>query len=280
VLPSLLIMVREGFEAALVVALLLAYLRKIDRLDKARAVWAGVAAAAILASGAGIVLHLTVGGLGGVARLRTFALISLAAAAVLTWMVFWMRRESRAIRGVLERKVEDALHAERSTSAVALVAFVAILREGLEAALFLVAAATDARGTDVVVGAAAGIAIAAVLGVATYLGSRRLPMKLFFQVTGGVVIVFAAGLMARSVLFFQSAGDLGTLNAAVYDLTSHAWLTQSTEVGKFLAAMLGWDPRPSLEQVVAWAGYLVPVGGFFFFHGRAARPSPATAKTA
>jgi high-affinity iron transporter len=267
-IPSLLIMVREGFEASLIVALVFAYLRKIERLDVARTAWLGVAAAVAVSATVGIVLHLTVGGLTGAARLRSFAAISLLSAGVLTWMVFWMRRQARAIKGDLERRVDVALGAENVGSAIALVAFLAVLREGVEAALFLVAAATDSDGGQVVLGALLGIAIAAVLGVLVYAGGRRLPMRAFFQVTGLVVIVFAAGLLARSVLFLQASGDLGSVNDAVYDLTGQRWLTQSSEVGKFLAAMLGWDPRPSLEQVVVWLAYIVPVTVLFLGFGR------------
>jgi high-affinity iron transporter len=266
--PSLLIMVREGFEAALIVALVFAYLRRIGRLDMARATWIGIATAVALSIALGVVLHTTMGGLEGAGRMRAFAGISLVAAGVLTWMVFWMRKQSRAIKGDLEHKVDRALHATNTTTAMALVAFFAVLREGIEAALFLVAAATDSGGGDVVAGAVVGLAIAIVLGGLVYLGGRRLPMRAFFQVTGIVVIVFAAGLLARTVLFLQSAGDLGTWNNAVYNLTGTAWLTQDTEVGKFLAAMFGWDPRPSIEQVVVWAVYLFPVTYLFLRGGR------------
>jgi high-affinity iron transporter len=271
VVPSLLIMVREGFEAALIVALVFAYLRKLDRLDMARTTWFGVGAAAAVSVAVGVGLHATVGGLTGVARLRSFAAISLLAAGVLTWMVFWMRRQSRAIKGDLERRVDVALQAAHASSALAMVAFLAVLREGIEAALFLVAAATDGDGADVITGALLGIVIAAVLGGVVYAGGRRLPMRAFFQVTGMVVIVFAAGLLARSVLFLQSSGDLGSLNDAVYDLTRYRWLTQSSEVGKFLAAMLGWDPRPSVEQLVVWGTYVVPVAVTFVGGGQLRR---------
>src|SRR4051812_25697457 len=257
--PSLLIMVREGFEAALIVALVFAYLRKIGRLDMARATWLGVAAAVAVSVGVGVTLHLTVGGLEGVARMRAFAVISLVAASVLTWMVFWMRRQSRAIKGDLEHKVDAALTSGRAMGALTFVAFLAVLREGIEAALFIVAAATESDGWQVVLGAVIGIAIAAALALVVYAGSRRIPMRAFFQATGLVVIVFAAGLLARAVLFLQVSGDLGTVNGAVFDVTGAALLTQSTEFGKFLAAMFGWDPRPSIEQVLVWALYLVPV---------------------
>src|SRR5687768_5022599 len=130
-IPSLLIMVREGFEAALIVALVFAYLRRIGRLDMARATWLGIAAAIAVSVAVGLVVHLTVGSLEGRARLQAFAAISLVAAGVLTWMVFWMRRQSRAIKGELEHRVDDALQSGNVGRAVAAVAFFAVLREGI-----------------------------------------------------------------------------------------------------------------------------------------------------
>ena len=273
-IPSLLIMVREGFEAGLIVALVFAYLRKIGRLDMARATWLGVAAALAVSIAVGLTLHLTVGGLVGAARMRSFAAISLLAAGVLTWMVFWMRRQSRAIKGELEHKVDAAL-AQEGMSALALVAFLAVLREGIEAALFIVAAATGSDPWEVVLGAAIGLAIATVMALLVYFGGRRIPMRAFFQVTGIIVIVFAAGLLARTVLFLQASGDLGSMNDAVYNLTMYPLLTQSTEFGKFLAAMFGWDPRPSIEQVVVWLAYIVPVTVLFLWGGRRAAAEAA-----
>jgi high-affinity iron transporter len=278
-LPPLLIMVREGFEAALVVAIVFAALRRAGRLDLSAWVWSGVALATVLAAGIGVAVHLTTGELAGSARLRAFAAISIAAAGVLTWMVFWMRRQARAIKGELERQVDTAIASDRAGLAITAVAFLAVLREGIEAALFLIASATTAGGGQVVVGALIGIAIAVVLGVLVYLGGRRLPMRTFFRVTGVIVIVFAAGLLARTVLFLQAAGDMGTLNGAVYNLTQFHWLTQSSEVGRFLAAMLGWDPRPSIEQVVVWVAYIVPVL-YLFLRPERSRPTPAKAERA
>jgi high-affinity iron transporter len=276
-LPPLLIMVREGFEAALIVAIVFAYLRRSDRLDLAGPAWVGIAAAMAIAFGVGIAVHLTIGSLTGVDRLRTFAVISIAAVVVLTWMVFWMRRQSRAIKSDLERQVGSALRRGRVGLAVAAVAFLAVLREGVEAALFMVAAATSEDGAKVFAGALLGLSLAAVLGLLTYLGGRRLPLAGFFRATGIVLIVFAAGLLARTVLFLQADGDLGTLHDNLYDLTRYPILTQRSEIGRFLAAMIGWDPRPSLEQVVAWAAYL---GGVTVLFLRRPRPGRATSPAA
>lgn len=277
---ALVIMIREGFEAALVVAIVFAYLRRIGRSELSGSVWFGVALAAAVSLAVGIVVRLTVGQLDGAARLRAFAAISAVAVVVLTWMVFWMRRQSRLIKSDLEHRVDTALAADHVGRALAGVAFVAVLREGIEAALFLLAAATEDSGARVLLGGFLGLAIAATLAYAVYWGGRSMPMKAFFKVTGMVLIVFAAGLAARTVLFLQASGDLGSFNFnGVYDLRSVTWLTQRSEVGKFLAAMFGWDPRPSIEQVVAWAAYLLPVSWLFLRTGRtpaAASPAPAS----
>jgi high-affinity iron transporter len=274
-LPALLIMVREGFEAALVVAILYAYIRRIERTDLGRAVWAGVASAALIALTASIAIHIVLGRLEGDARLVSFGIVSLAAVGVLTWMVFWMRRQSRLIKNELQTKVDVALGTAHVGRAVAAVAFFAVLREGIEAGLFLVAATTADDGGRVAAGGAIGLAIAVALGYVVYAGGRRLPMQLFFRVTGIIIIVFAAGLMTRSVMFFQSADVLGTVADNIYDVRQYAWLTTSTEVGKFLSAMVGWDPRPSLEQVLAWALYLVPVTWLFLRPAGSPVPQPA-----
>ncbi|MDX6554225.1 MAG: high-affinity iron transporter [Miltoncostaeaceae bacterium] len=281
-LTALLVMVREGFEAALVVAILWAYLARIGRRDLSRAMWHGVAVASVLAIGGAVVIHLTLERLEGDARMRAFAAVSFAAAAVLTWMVFWMRKQSRAIRGDLERGIDAAIAGGDPRWAVMAVAFLAVLREGLEAALFMVAVATDASGARVAVGASVGLAIAIALGVLVAVGGRRLPMALFFKISGVVLIAFAAGLLSRGValLQFQGSDDLPTMWGSVYNLTSVHVLTVGSEVGKFLGAMLGWDPRPSLEQVLIWVGYFGLVGALFLRPHRIRRTAPAESAAA
>jgi high-affinity iron transporter len=262
---SLLITLREGFEAALVVAIVLAAVKRSDRPELARWVWYGSGAAALVAIVIGWLLHVTIDDLTGVARSRVFAVICFAAAGLLTWMIFWMRNHARSLKGELEGKALAALH--QSAFALGMVAFVAVAREGLETALFLISTTANSSSNDVLIGGLIGLTIAAGLGVLVYHGSRFLPLRRFFQVTGVLIILFAAGLVSRGVLFLQSAGDLGTFNNAVYDVTGQRWLTQSTQSGRFLAGIFGWDPRPSIEQVVVYLGYLVPALFFFFWDG-------------
>ncbi|MBL8776020.1 MAG: FTR1 family protein [Acidimicrobiales bacterium] len=276
---SMLVLIREGFEASLIVGIVFGYLRKIDRRDLDGPVWAGVGLAAAISVVFGVVLHNTVGSFEGDARLRAFAAISFLAAGVLTWMVFWMRRQSRAIKGELEHRVDAALASDRVKTGVLVVAFFAVLREGIETALFLIAAATSSTGWDVFIGGLIGLGIAIVLGYLVYSGSKVLPMKLFFNITGMIVIVFAAGLLAKGIMFLQATefDALDSLNWAVYDLTGVSWLTTQTQAGRFLAGLFGWDPRPSLEQVVVWVAYIIPVTYLFLRPDRpsAAAPAPA-----
>src|SRR5215217_542081 len=134
-LTALLIMLREGFEAALVVAIVYAYIRRINRPDLAGPMWQGIAAAAALSIGVGIVVHLTIENLTGQPRLLAFAAVSLLAVVVLTWMIFWMRRQAHRIRGELHDSVDQAIAGGDARFAVMTVAFLAVAREGLEAAL-------------------------------------------------------------------------------------------------------------------------------------------------
>ena len=269
---SLLITLREGFEAALVVAIVLAAVRRSERPEMARWVWYGTGAALVLAIVIGWIIHVTVEDLTGPARSRVFAIICFAAAGLLTWMIFWMRKHARSLKGELEGKTLQALH--ESAFALGMVAFVAVAREGLETALFLISTTANSSGSDVLIGALIGIALACGLGVLVYHGSKAISMKLFFQVTGVLIILFTAGLMSRGVLFLQSSGDLGTLNNGVYNLTGQRWLTQDTQTGRFLAGIFGWDPRPSIEQVVVYLAYLIPVLIMFFKKPRSSAPAP------
>lgn len=273
-LTAFFVMLREGFEAALIVAILYAYLRKVSRHDLIPSMWQGVAAAAALSVGAGVVIHLSIDGLEGEARLRAFAAISVFAVVVLTWMIFWMRKHARAIKGELQHVLDEAMsRSGRIRLAVTAAAFFAVLREGLEAALFMIATATTADGAAVLVGALIGLAVACGLGWAVVLGGKKMPMRQFFQVTGVALILFAGGLLARTVMFLQTSGDLPIAWNNVYDLTSVKLLTVETEFGRFLGAMLGWDPRPSIEQVVAYVGYVGVVTWLFLRNPKLAAPA-------
>lgn len=258
---SFLITLREGFEAALIVAIVLAFVKRSDRPDMARSVWAGTLGAVALAVAVGLVVRATIEDLTGDVRARTFAAISFSAAALLTWMIFWMRTHARHLKKELEGKAGGALR-ENSARALALVAFTAVVREGLETALFLLSTSTSDSGSDVLIGAVLGLAVAGVLGVIVYQGAHLFNMRRFFQITGVLIIMLAAGLLAKGVLFLQ-----GNTVDVVYNVTGVDWLTGDSEVGKFLAGIFGWDPAPSLLQFVVYVGFLLPALAFFFWDG-------------
>src|SRR6476469_5170368 len=168
-------MLREGFEAALVIAILYAYLRRTGRSELLGPMWAGVAAAALVSIGAGVLIHVTVDGLTGEARLYAFAVISLFAVAVLTWMIFWMRGHAWRLSKDLRSEMDEAItRRDHVRIGVVVAAFVAVLREGLEASLFLVAVATGSSGVQVLVGGLVGLAVAMVAGWMVVVGGRWL----------------------------------------------------------------------------------------------------------
>jgi high-affinity iron transporter len=141
-----------------------------------------------------------------------------------------------------------------------MVAFLAVAREGLETALFLISTTTSDSGGNVLLGAIIGLVIACGLGVLVYQGSSRIDMRRFFQITGVLIIMFAAGLVSKGIAFLQ-----GQTERVVYNVTGISWLTGDHQLGKFLAGIFGWDPAPSILQFVGYWGFLIPALVFFFW---------------
>lgn len=262
---AFIITLREGLEMALIVAIVLAYLHKIGRDSDARSVWLGTLVAAGVAAAAGALIFAIVGELEGKAEEIVEGAVALAAAGVLTWMVFWMRRQARHIKGELHRRVDEAL-ASGSTLALAGIAFFAILREGLETALFLLGSSVgNDSSLEQFIGGVIGLVIAAAIGYLFYRGSDRVNLRSFFTITGGLILLFAAGLLAKGVHEFQEAGVIGTMNEHVWNLEHVGWLNPSTSrLAEFLQGLFGWNPAPSLEMIVVYVAYLIPVGSTFF----------------
>lgn len=277
---SFIIMLREGLEMALIVALLLAYLHRTGK-PGTRAVWLGTAAGAVIAIGAGVVLFIMIGELTGRPEQIVEGLVALAAASVLTWMVFWMRRQARSIRSELEAKADAAI-ARGSMIGLGAIAFFAIAREGLETALFLLGASVGEQASLAqVTGGFLGLAIAVAIGYGIYKGSHLVNLRTFFRTSGLLVLLFAAGLLAKSIHEFQEAALLGSANLAVFDLGGIAILNPD---GSFLAALLkgllGWNPTPSIEMIVAYLAYALPVGWLFLRDARSVPPLAAPVASA
>jgi high-affinity iron transporter len=263
---SFVIALREGIEAALIVSIVLAYLRQLGAADRSRLVWWGTAAAVVLSGVAGTAIFVAGAEFEGTGEQVFEGLVTLAAVGVLTWMIFWMRRQGARIRSDLQAKVDSALMA--GGLALAGLAFFAVLREGIETALFLYAAAkgTAVEGTAVapaaqVIGAILGLALAVILGVLLYRGGIRMNLRSFFRVTGLILVVVAAGLFAFALHELQEAGWLPILETHAFDLS--AGLPDDAGVGAILRGLVGYQADPTWLEVVGWIGYLLIVGGLF-----------------
>ena len=263
---SFVIALREGIEAALIVSIVLAYLKQVGATDRSRLVWWGTGLAVVLSAALGTAIFVAGAEFEGTAEQVFEGLVTLAAVGVLTWMIFWMRRQGSRIKSELQEKVDTALVS--GGLALAGLAFFAVLREGIETALFLFAAAkgTAVEGTAVtpatqITGAILGLALAVILGVLLYRGGIRMNLRSFFRVTGMILIVVAAGLFAYALHELQEAGWFPFLDAQAYDLS--ASLPDDEGVGAILRGLVGYNADPTWLEVVGWAAYLVMVGGFF-----------------
>ena len=265
-LASGLITLREGLEAALIVGIVLSVLRRLGHADRARAVWAGVAAAVGVSVAVGVAFNLLGVALEGRGEEIFKGVTMLLAAVVLTWMIFWMQRQGRQIQTELERDVRNAAVAGGSGALFAL-AFIAVVREGIETVLFLTAAAFSATPAQTLLGGALGLAVAVGLGWLAFATGRRLNIRLFFRVTGLLLLLFAAGLVAQGVHELQEAALLPTLIEHVWDL--NPVLDEGGAVGNVLKALFGYNGNPSLLEVLAYGVYFVVVGAASFRPGRA-----------
>ena len=258
------IALREGIEAALIVSILLAYLKQLGRNDRSKLVWWGTGLAVGLSAALGTAIFALGADFEGTAEQIFEGLVTLTAVGVLTWMIFWMRRQGARIKSDLQHKVDTALVA--GGLALAALAFFAVLREGVETALFLFAAAegTAVEGGAVgaqLVGAALGLVLAVVLGFLLYRGGIRMNLRTFFKITGAILIVVAAGLFAYSVHELQEAGWFPFLEAHAYDIS--ATLPDDAGIGAVLRGLVGFNADPGVLEVLAWATYLVVVGTLY-----------------
>jgi high-affinity iron transporter len=258
-IPAALITFREGLEAALIVGILLGYVRTTGRLLDLRPLWIGVGLA-IAASTALAVAIRSVGlELEGAAEATFEGLTMFIAAGLLTWMIFWMQVSARDVKSALERDVEKAIGRGQRWG-LASVAFVAVFREGVETALFVAAAAFAARGAPTLAGALFGLLSAAVAGYLVYSTTARLDLKSFFNVTSALLLLFAAGLLAHGVSELQEAAVLPTLVGHVWD--SSALLDGSSLLGQLMNALVGYNASPSLLEVITyWAYWALAIFG-------------------
>ena len=276
-LASFLITLREGLEAALIVGIVLGVLRKLGRADRSRAVWAGVLAAVGVSVAAGLAINALGVAFEGRGEEIFEGMAMLLAAGVLTWMIFWMQRQARSIRAELEADVRQAVTGGSRWALFAL-AFVAVVREGIETALFLTAAAFSATPTETLVGGGLGLAAAVVVGWLLFSVSGRLDVRAFFRVTSVLLILFAAGLVAHGVHELQEAGALLVIIEHVWDI--NPILDENSTVGSILKALFGYNGNPSLLETVSYAAYYLVISVVIRFEQRVARSKPELSRSA
>jgi len=267
---------REGVEAALIVAIVIAYLVRTGNAGEVGKVWIGAGVAVVVSLLAGLAIFSTVGSLQTPYEQIFEGSAMLLAAAVVTWMLFWMRRQSRALKGELEARLDRTI-GEGSALGLAVLAFTAVIREGLETALFLVGQATSAAAgaSSVLVGALLGLIAAAAIGWGIYRGSRRIDLRSFFTWTGASLVFIAAGLLASAVHEFIEIGAIGFGTQTLYDISTV--LPDDAGIGEFAHAILGYSAQPAVTTMVVYVAYLVVVLGLYLRPARRPASAPAAA---
>jgi high-affinity iron transporter len=268
-IPSFLLALREGLEAALILGIVLGVLNRLKRPHLRPIVWRGALAATALAAAVAVLLSLVGKELEGPAEPVFEGVAMLLAAGVLTWMIFWMQRQSGNISGGLEAETRRVTAGGSATALFAL-AFLAVFREGLELALFLLAAQMTSSPLATLGGALAGLAGAAGLGWLLFSSTRRLNLKLFFRVTNILLIIFAAGLVGVGVAELNEAGWIPVIVEHIYNF--NLILDEGSPLGVALKTLLGYNGSPSLSGTIAYLGYF---GTIALALGAQARRVPA-----
>lgn len=299
-LATFLIGLREGLEAALVVGILVAYLRRLGRRDALPKMWAGVGLAIALALGIGAILTFGAYELTFQAQELIGGGLSLVAVAMVTWMIFWMQRAGRTMKATLEGGIDRALTVGGLWALIA-IGFVSVAREGIETTLLLwsmVQSFGDAPSA--LVGALLGLSVAVVLGWLISRGALRLDLRRFFAWTGGFLVIVAAGVLAYALMDLQEAGALpGPFTAAApldpvtgavavggagfpfgWAFDASAAIAPGGALASVLQATVGFMPAMTWLQVLAWGLYLLVVGGLYLRGLRSARPSMRGASAA
>ncbi len=249
-----LIGLREGLEAGIVVMVLVAFLVKMQRRDALKWVWLGVAAAVAMTVGVFVVIQYGAYSVTGLAAEAVAGVASLVAVAIVTSMVLWMRRAAATISGELRAGMSRAL--EAGAPAVFLLSFLAVGREGVETALFMVGYA-EAETAWPLVGLLSGVLVAIGIAWGMYLGAVRIDLAKFFSYTGAFLIVVAAGILSYGIGALQTVGWLPATGGRAFDISS--WFNWSSWYGEVVQGVLNISPTPTVLQLVGWLTYLIIV---------------------
>jgi high-affinity iron transporter len=273
---TLVIFLREGIEASMIVAILLAYLDRMGARKHFRDVFIGVGAALVLAAGGGVIAYQTVTSYDGSRAQAIFETCTyLLAAAVLTYMTFWMRNHARGLSGELRARAEAAL-GRRARTGLALLAFQAVGREGLETVVFTLAIIFSTSTRGALTGAVIGLAISMVIAFFIYRLGHKLNLGRFFSVVGALLMVFAAGLLADAVENMQELGWLPFLNQPLWH--TGGFLSEDSTFGDILHSFFGYADSPTPLQVAVYALYLAAaLTAFLRVRRTGRRPQTSTA---
>jgi high-affinity iron transporter len=260
------IFLREGIEASMVIAILLSYLNRIGQRRHFRDVFLGVGASLVLCLATGIAVFLTVRTYAGTRAQTIFETVTyLVAAAVLTYMTFWMRTHGRTLSSELRERTEVAL-GRGARASLSLMAFQAVGREGLETTVFTLAIVFAATTHGVIIGGVAGLAVSLVVAFAIYRLGHRLNLARFFTVVGGLLIIFAAGILADAVENLQSLGWLPFLTHSLWNTSGV--LSENSAAGDVFHSFFGYSSQPTVLQAIVYLGYLAVVLTAFYRLGR------------
>jgi high-affinity iron transporter len=274
VVGNFLIGLREGLEAALVVSILVAFLVRTDRRDVLPKVWLGVGIAVAVSVGVTLALALAEQQLTFQAQEGFGGSLSIIAVGFVTWMIFWMRKAARSISAELQGRMEQAV--AMGSTAVVVMAALAVGREGLETALFFFTAAQAAgQTTQPLIGFLLGIAVAVVLAHLIYRGAVKLNLGRFFTVTGVLLVFVAAGILGYGVHDLQEAGFLPGLNTLAFDVS--AVVPLDSWYGTLLKGIFNFSPQTTVLEAVVWVAYVAVVLTLFLRPQRSARPTTSAA---
>jgi len=261
-----LIMFRESLEAALIIVIIAAYLNKIGKPALKRYLYLGSGAAILLSIILGIALNIIYGGLSGVAEQLFEGTAAITATAVLTYMIFWMGRNSYRVREELHGKV-DVTITTGNMIGIAVIAFIAVLREGIETVLFLTAVAVQ-QPVATLIGTVTGFATVSLLAFLMFKEIYSMNLRNVFKYSSILLLVFAAGLFGFGVHEYIEAAetygvDVGFLASHAYDINPSDELHPLHEkgsVGSILKALIGYDGNPEWLRVFAYMGYWTVIG--------------------
>jgi len=276
VLPTFVIGLREGVEAALIVGIVAAFLRQQGRGDAVRMMWVGVGLAVTLCVGVAVALQVINEDLPQRQQEGLESVVALVAVGMVTYMIVWMRRHARDLAGDLRASAGEALALGSAWGLIGM-AFFAVVREGLETAVFLLAAFQNSQDALAAgFGAALGIVVALGIGWAIYRGGVRLKLARFFKLTSVALVLVAAGLVASALHTAHEAAWINVLQGQAVDLS---WLVHpGTVTSSLLTGILGLQPYPTQMEVIGWLLYAIPMLAFVLWpegRRRASRDSAA-----